>query len=129
MIAYAKTVEEIIGVVVSEILTPIVTLLFALAIILFIWGIVEFLIYSDNEEKKSIGKRHMVWGIIGLAIMIAVNGIVWMLVNFWACHHNFGLGHRKNLCNPIFWRKSGFFTPTISRSSRKKKKPRLRLVL
>ena len=84
MIAYAKTVEEIMGVVVSEILTPIVTLLFALAIILFIWGIVEFLIYSDNEEKKSIGKRHMVWGIIGLAIMIAVNGIVWMLVNFWA---------------------------------------------
>src|SRR3989344_2833499 len=80
MIAYAKTVEEIIGVVVSEILTPIVTLLFALAIILFIWGIVEFLIYSDNEEKKSIGKRHMVWGIIGLAIMIAVRGIVKIVV-------------------------------------------------
>lgn len=82
MIAYAKTVEEIIGVVVREILTPFVSLLFALALLLFVWGVIEFLVSGESEEKKTNGKKHMLWGLIGLAIMLAANGIIWVLINF-----------------------------------------------
>ena len=82
MVAYAKTVEEIITLVSDQILRPIVLLLFALATILFLWGVVEFLINADNEEKRAEGKRHMLWGITGLVIMFSATGIVWILINF-----------------------------------------------
>lgn len=82
MVAYAKTIEEVIGVFSSQILRPIVLLLFALATILFFWGVVEFLINRENEEERERGKRHMLWGLAGLIIMFAVNGILWVLINF-----------------------------------------------
>ena len=82
MVAYAKTIDEVIAIVTTEILQPIVLLLFALATILFLWGVVEFLINRDNEEERDKGKRHMLWGIVGLVIMFSVNGILWVLINF-----------------------------------------------
>ena len=82
MVAYAKTIDEVIAVVTNEILQPIVQLLFALATILFLWGVVEFLISRDNEEERDKGKRHMLWGAIGLVIMFSVNGILWILIHF-----------------------------------------------
>ncbi|OGF51718.1 hypothetical protein A3I27_04850 [Candidatus Giovannonibacteria bacterium RIFCSPLOWO2_02_FULL_43_11b] len=82
MVAYAKTIDEVIAIVSTEVLQPIVLLLFALATILFLWGVVEFLINRDNEEERDNGKRHMLWGIVGLVIMFSVNGILWVLINF-----------------------------------------------
>ena len=82
MPAYAKTAEEVIGVFTEELFVPFRNLLFALAFVIFLWGLVEFLISQDNEEKQKTGKRHMVWGLLGLAIMFAVNGILWILINF-----------------------------------------------
>lgn len=82
MVAYAKTADQIISVLTDQILRPIELLLFALATILFLWGVVEFLINRDNEEERDKGKRHMMWGIVGLVIMFSVNGIIWILINF-----------------------------------------------
>jgi len=82
MVAYAKTIDEVIAVITNEVLQPIVQLLFALATILFLWGVVEFLISRDNEEERDKGKRHMLWGAIGLVIMFSVNGILWILIHF-----------------------------------------------
>ena len=82
MIAYAKTADEIIGVVVTDVLKPFVAALFAVVLVIFLWGVVEFLAASDNETARMDGKRHMMWGVIGLVIMVGVNGILWILINF-----------------------------------------------
>ena len=79
---YAKTIEEVIAVVSAEVLQPIIILLFALAAVLFFWGVVEFMLNRDNEEERDKGKRHMLWGLVGLLIMFAVNGILTVLANF-----------------------------------------------
>ena len=82
MIAYAKTADEIIGVVVTDVFRPFVAALFAVVLVIFLWGVVEFLAASDNETARMDGKRHMMWGVIGLVIMVGVNGILWILINF-----------------------------------------------
>ncbi|MBI2023939.1 hypothetical protein HYT00_00885 [Candidatus Giovannonibacteria bacterium] len=82
MVAYAKTIDQIISLVSDQILRPIVMLLIALATVLFFWGVIEFLWNRDNEEEQDKGKRHMLWGIIGLVIMFSVNGILWVLIDF-----------------------------------------------
>lgn len=68
--------QEFIVKVQDAILTPIITLLSLGAFLLFIWGIVEFIAGSDNEEKRKAGQQHMVWGLIGLVIIFGANAIV-----------------------------------------------------
>lgn len=60
----------------SEILTPIITLLTLAAFVLFLWGLVQFIAGSDDEEKRRTGQQHMIWGIIGLVIIFGANAIV-----------------------------------------------------
>ncbi|HEY4502966.1 MAG TPA: hypothetical protein VJC14_00820 [Candidatus Paceibacterota bacterium] len=55
-----------------EIVNPLITVLFALAIAYFLWGTFEFILNLSNQEKKTTGKSHMLWGVVGIAIMMGV---------------------------------------------------------
>lgn len=58
------------------IINPLIILLFSLAVVYFIFGLVKFLLAQGNEEVRKTSKNHMVWGIVGMFIMIAVFGIM-----------------------------------------------------
>ncbi len=54
-----------------------VPVLFAIAFIVFIWGIFQyFIVGGHDEEKRETGKSLMLWGIIGFFIMVSVWGLV-----------------------------------------------------
>lgn len=54
-----------------------VPLIFAVAFLVFIFGILQFLILGgSNEEKRDQGKQLMIWGIIGFFVMASVWGLV-----------------------------------------------------
>ena len=61
----------------SEIVNPLNTLLFALAVVYFLYGVFEFISNQENEENKTTGKSHMLWGVIGITIMMGV----WAILN------------------------------------------------
>ena len=63
------------------ILNPIIGLMFAVAVVVFIYGVVEFIYGSDNEDRKSAGKNHMIWGVIGMFIMVSAFGIINLITN------------------------------------------------
>jgi len=65
------------------ILNPIIGFMFAVAVVMFIYGIVEYIWSADNEEKIAVGKKHMIYGIIGIFVMIGVYGILNILSGFW----------------------------------------------
>jgi uncharacterized membrane protein YjfL (UPF0719 family) len=54
--------------------------LFALAVVYFVYGLVRYLLTPDNEEIRTSSKSHMLWGIFGMFIMIAVFGIMNILL-------------------------------------------------
>lgn len=81
--AYAATVEGIIDKVISDAVQPFIGLLMVLATVVFIWGVIEFINSADNEKGRTQGKNHIIWGILGLFIMSATAGILWILVRFW----------------------------------------------
>ncbi len=56
----------------AMIINPLIAFLFALAILYFLYGMVQFMLNQDNEEAKSTGKQHMIWGVIGITIMMGV---------------------------------------------------------
>ena len=65
------------------ILNPIIGFMFAVAVVMFIYGIVEYIWSADNEDKVAVGKTHMIYGIIGMFVMIGVYGILNILSGFW----------------------------------------------
>ena len=73
------TVAGIMNVIKSEILDPFTTFLFVLATAVFLWGVIEMLAHPDNEDARSTGRRHMIWGVIGLFLMLAVKAIIRMI--------------------------------------------------
>jgi hypothetical protein len=57
------------------IINPLIFFLFALAMVYFLYGVAQYLIAQDNEEVRETSKSHMVWGLLGLFVMVAVFGI------------------------------------------------------
>jgi len=63
------------------IVDPLIMLIFALAVVYFLYGLVKYLLSPENEEVRTASKSHMLWGIIGMFIMISVFGIMNLLLN------------------------------------------------
>jgi len=62
--------------IIDAIVNPIVGLMFGVALVLFLVGVVQFIQGADSPDKRSTGARHMVWGVVGLFIMVSVFGIM-----------------------------------------------------
>lgn len=59
----------------SEIIVPLIGFLLAVSIVVFIYGVYEFM--STGEPKKmESGKEHILWGIIGIFIIVSFAGIM-----------------------------------------------------
>lgn len=74
--------QEIITKLKDKILWPIEGFLIVLATLLFLWGVVDFIAGASSEDKRTVGKRHMIWGILGLVIILGVRGIARIMCNF-----------------------------------------------
>ena len=60
-------------------INSVVPLLFSLAVVGFIWGVIQYFLFPDNEEKRKKGKSYMIWGLIALFVMISMWGLVGVL--------------------------------------------------
>jgi len=83
--SYSPPAGGIIRKINAEIINPLIGLLIALAVIMFLWGVVEFIANSDNEEKREDGKKHIIWGIVGIFIMVSVFGIMNLICGAVGC--------------------------------------------
>jgi ABC-type phosphate transport system permease subunit len=82
--------SDIIDRFVTYIIDPIILLIFATGFFLFTWGLVEFLMHLEEPAARQKGKDHMIWGIVGMLVMVSVYGIIALIDN------TFGL----NISNP-----------------------------
>lgn len=56
---------------------PTVTgIIFGLAIIGFLWGLMKFIFAAGSEDAKEEGKSIMIWGLVAIFVMASVWGIV-----------------------------------------------------
>lgn len=53
--------------------TPILS---AIALLIFIWGIVMFVFNSGDEDRRTEGKKFMGWSIVALFVMVSIWGII-----------------------------------------------------
>jgi len=68
--------------IVRELVNPFILLLTGVATVIFIYGVLEFLgTFGQSDDARAKGKSHMVWGIVGLAIMFGVFGLLRIALN------------------------------------------------
>ena len=60
---------------INLVLGSILPVLVSLGVIYFVWGVVQYFI-GDSEEAKTKGRDRIIYGIIGLAVIISVWGLV-----------------------------------------------------
>jgi hypothetical protein len=58
------------------ILNPIIMLAFAIAFLVFIWGIFQFIASETSDAKRTEGKKKILYGLIGMLIMFSAYGLV-----------------------------------------------------
>jgi len=78
---------------ISQILGAIVPILIVLGVVYFVWGVVSYMIGGDEEAKKK-GRDKIIYGIIGLAVIVGVWGLVRILTT------TFGLENTTQITLP-----------------------------
>ncbi len=68
--------DQVLNRLIEQIVQPAVNLLFALALLIFFWGIFKFVSNADNEDERNKGKRVLLYGTIGFLIMFGAYGII-----------------------------------------------------
>ncbi len=88
--AQALTSVQSVGqFVINMINTVAVPVLFAVAFVVFIFGIFQyFILAGGDEEKRANGRSLMLYGIIGFFLMVSVWGLVNILVGTFSFNSN-----------------------------------------
>ncbi len=60
----------------SEIVDPLISFLFILGLLFFLYGVWELVRGAESEEARATGRQHIMWGVIGMFIMISFYGIM-----------------------------------------------------
>jgi len=74
-------IRELLNNVNQYILNPLVKLVFAIAFIIFVWGIVQFIASQTADAARDEGKRKIFWGLFGMFIMISAYGLIRLILN------------------------------------------------
>lgn len=85
MIAYAQDSTELahsfVGQINEHILFPLITLLTVAALVVFLWGGFQYVYNANNDSKRAEGAKHLLWGTIGLLVMLSAFAILTVAAN------------------------------------------------
>ncbi|HVX90945.1 MAG TPA: hypothetical protein VHC20_04975 [Candidatus Paceibacterota bacterium] len=73
------TFAQVVNNFISFINNSLIPLLFALAFLFFLVGLVRFF-FSDGDENRQKGRQFALWGMIGLIVLFSIWGIVNLLL-------------------------------------------------
>lgn len=84
MIVYASEATNLaqhyVGLLNGVIFFPLILLLTAIATVYFLYGSFEFVMGANNEQAREKGKKHILWGLIGLLVMLSAWAILTLVL-------------------------------------------------
>ena len=58
------------------IINPLIFLVFAVALLIFFYGLFQFIRGASEATTREEGKRKILWGLVGMFIMFSAYGLV-----------------------------------------------------
>jgi len=65
----------------TQIINPLIILFFAVALLVFVWGLVGFVGKAGDADALETAKKHVVYGLIGMFIMVSAFSIIRIVLN------------------------------------------------
>jgi len=66
----------------------VITFLFVLALLVFVWGMVKLIIAAGDPEKIGEAKGFILWGLVGMAVLASVFGLVTFIQSYFGVTGN-----------------------------------------
>lgn len=60
----------------------LIALAFLFALFMFAWGIVKFIAAAGDPEKIREAKQFLLWGVIGMAVLASIFGLITFLQSY-----------------------------------------------
>lgn len=81
---YMEILNNTMSAIFEDIVNPIVYAFSAFTFVYFLYGVFIFILARYNADKDGIdrGKRHMIWGIVGLVIVFSASSIYEFITGF-----------------------------------------------
>ena len=73
---HVAAAESLLTKINAVIFFPLLTLMVSVALLVFLWGAFEYVKNSDSDEGRAKGARHMLYGVIGLLVMLSAYAIL-----------------------------------------------------
>jgi len=70
-----QTIDNFITGTFATFLGNLVPIFITIGVLYFIWGVIMYVI-ADDEEAKSSGKNRMIWGLIGMFVIVSFWGLI-----------------------------------------------------
>lgn len=84
-LAYAQggveLARQFVGRINQVILYPLILLMLGVALLVFMYGAFEYIANADNEGARETGKKHLLWGVVGLLVMVSAYAILEIAAN------------------------------------------------
>ena len=76
----AKAGDTEIGDIIEQMISilnfKVIPVLLIIATLVFIWGVVQYIIAGNSEQRKKEGRDLIMWGLIGLLVIVAMWGFI-----------------------------------------------------
>lgn len=74
-------IQRTLNLINQYLLNPIIALLFAIALVVFIVGIVQFIASETSDAKRDDGKKKIIWGLFGMFVMVSAFGLIRLILS------------------------------------------------
>lgn len=75
-VANNPTIAPLVNRIMNVIVIPLVEGLFAIAVLVFLWGLFKLIAQGGDPTVRKEAQNHVLWGVVGMAIMVSVYGII-----------------------------------------------------
>lgn len=74
-------ITEFLNKINQYILNPLILLAFAVAFLVFFWGVFQFINSQTTDTNREEGKRKIFWGLFGMFIMVSAYGLINLILS------------------------------------------------
>lgn len=77
----AAAFGNVLSPIVTNIINPLIALAFAVAIVVFTYGVIQLIINKTDAEAHTKGRWAILGGVIGMFLMLSAWGIIRLISN------------------------------------------------
>ncbi len=74
------TIVGLLNKINALIINPIIILAFVVALLVFFWGIFQFIQSETADAKRDDGKKKILYGLLGMLVMFSAYGIIRLIL-------------------------------------------------